>query len=607
MFLDMLIIASMYALTTYASFHDVILNGDQILNLVYFGIFFIIFFEIILFSFKVYFVLTGNFGINESLKVMVISLMTLLVGYVIMLLAPDDFLPHIHVEAFIISAIAAVFLIPAMRYLKRITRYVMNGLQKQDKIVRTVIIGAGAAARIVMNEAYNNHNSHSKIVAVVDDDPKKIGAIFDNVPVEGPIKNIAEIVNRYHAEEVVIAISSLSKERLKQIVKLLDPCDVKVKRLPLLSEMQGVSSMNVIDIDLDQLLGRDVVKLDNTELSKMLEGSTVLVTGAGGSIGSELAKQIYDAKPRKLVLFDIYENGIYKVQQDLIIERRKDTKNDVELIVLIGSTYNMERMRQIFDRYKPDFVYHAAAYKHVPLMEDSPQEAIRTNAFGTYNVASLANEFKIKKMVLVSTDKAVRPTNVMGATKRFAEMIMEHFASISTGTIFACVRFGNVLGSNGSVVPLFTKQIKEGGPVMVTDPEITRFFMTIPEAVSLILQSSIYAEKGAIFILDMGEPVKIVHLAEKMIRQAGFIPYKEMKIEFSGLRPGEKLYEEILLDVSKHKKTENSKIYIEEEKTDFPVEKYLDEISLVFKIDENSEIKEMLKSVVPTYKIDKKK
>jgi FlaA1/EpsC-like NDP-sugar epimerase len=275
--------------------------------------------------------------------------------------------------------------------------------------------------------------------------------------------------------------------------------------------------------------------------------------------------------------------------------------NKTEVEVLIGSTYNEQRMEQIFKKYKPDYVYHAAAYKHVPLMEESPQEAIRTNVFGTYNVAYLANKYHAKKMILVSTDKAVRSTNVMGATKRFAEMIIQHFSQLTTTTKYAAVRFGNVLGSSGSVIPLFKKQILEGGPITVTDERITRFFMTIDESVSLILQCSIYANKGEIFILDMGEPVKIISLAEKMIRQSGHMPYKEIDIKITGLRPGEKLYEEILIDVEKHKKTENKKIYIEDCTTDFDIDKDISNISQVFDLESNQEVKELLSSIVTTY------
>jgi FlaA1/EpsC-like NDP-sugar epimerase len=366
--------------------------------------------------------------------------------------------------------------------------------------------------------------------------------------------------------------------------------------------MKDVHDQQIKPLNIDELLGREPITLDNSEISNMIENKNVLVTGAGGSIGSELVRQLICHHPKKLILFDIYEHGVYKLQQELIMEQRDDKYKDVEIIVRIGSVYNLKRIETIFKLYNPNFVYHAAAYKHVPLMEDSPVEAIRTNVVGTYNVASLALKYKITKMILVSTDKAVRPTNVMGATKRFAETIIQYFDSKSNGTSYSAVRFGNVLGSNGSVVPLFTEQIQRGGPVTVTHPKINRFFMTIPEAVSLILQSSLFAKGGEIFILDMGKPMSIVALAEKMIRQAGYTPYKDMKIVFTGLRPGEKLYEEILLDPKTQIKTDNSKIFIEEEKVIFPIEEEMKEISSVFDMESNLDIVEELKKIITTYK-----
>lgn len=605
-FLDILVIGGIYALAAIQAFRNVVLSNDQIANLVYFGLGIVAFSQIVFWSFRIYFILTSNFGIIESLKIMLIVFVILIISYIVMLIIPDALIPSINPELFVLALFSSVFLVPAMRYAKRVFKFAISNLKKNKKTVRTLIVGAGAAAKIVIDEARRNPNSKNDIIVIVDDDSNKIGGVFAGIPVKGPISEVGKIIDYFQIEEIIIAIANLKEERLKEIVVLLDAFDVKIKRLPLLSEMQDVHSVNVIDIKLDQLLGRDVVKLDNQELTKMLEDSTVLVTGAGGSIGSELVNQIFEANPKMMILFDIYENGVYEVQQQLLIKLRHNPNIKTKVKVLIGSTYDKVRMEQIFKKYHPDYIYHAAAYKHVPLMEDSPQEAIRTNVLGTYNVASLSNQYKVKKMILVSTDKAVRPTNVMGATKRLAEMIMQHFSIISEVTTFSCVRFGNVLGSHGSVVPLFTKQIEAGGPVTVTHPDITRFFMTIPEATSLILQCSIYAKKSEIFILDMGEPVKIVHLAERMIRQAGHIPYREIKIEFTGLRPGEKLCEEILIDVSQHKKTANSKIYIEDQKEDYPIEQYLETVSSVFEMEENKNIKEVLASIVPTYCKDEK-
>jgi FlaA1/EpsC-like NDP-sugar epimerase len=335
-------------------------------------------------------------------------------------------------------------------------------------------------------------------------------------------------------------------------------------------------NMAVKDVDVNELLGRDVIPLINDEIKAFIKDQVVLITGAGGSIGSELTRQIFSYSPKAMVLLDIYENGVYDVQQELV-QLNKKLGKPIPIHVQIGATYNRERMEPLFQTYRPNLVFHAAAYKHVPLMQDSPQEAVRTNVLGMYNIALLSQMYQVQKMVLVSTDKAVRPTNVMGATKYYAETIMRHFAKQQKGTQYAAVRFGNVLASNGSVIPLFKKQIEAGGPVTVTDKEITRFFMTIPEAVGLILQSGVYAKAGEIFVLDMGKPVKIVDLAEKMIRQSGYIPYEEIRIEFTGLRPGEKMYEELLLDSGTTIKTKNEKIFIEKtELINFNEKKFLD-------------------------------
>lgn len=314
--------------------------------------------------------------------------------------------------------------------------------------------------------------------------------------------------------------------------------------------------------DYIELLGRNEISFDDKQIREFITGKRVLVTGGGGSIGSELCRQIFSYNPSELTIFDIYENNAYDIQQELIRKMKKDGSN-IKLNVIIGSTYNEKRVEGIFDKYRPEIVFHAAAYKHVPLMEDSPVEAIRTNCLGTYYVAKMADKYKAHKMVLVSTDKAVRPTNTMGATKRFAEMVIQYFADKSKHTNYSAVRFGNVLGSNGSVIPLFKKQIEEGGPVTVTHKDIVRYFMTIPESVSLILQSGAYAVGGEIFILDMGKPVRIVTLAENLIRQSGLVPFEDIDIVFTGLRPGEKLFEELLIDTQTCIKTANEKIFVE--------------------------------------------
>jgi len=488
------------------------------------------------------------------------------------------------------------------------SRYIPRLLSKQAVLhanqtrYRTIVIGAGSAAKIVIEDSTKNLASKNHIVAIVDDDIEKIGGTFNGLRIEGPITHIKEIVEKYNAEEVIIAIAAIDNERLHEILDLLSDVDVRVKRMPLLSEMEGPNDVRIVNVNLEELLCRKPVKLDNSKMYSTLKGKTVLVTGAGGSIGSELVRQIFDAHPGTLILFDIYENATYDIQMELTRKIAKENIKGINLVTLIGSTYNEIRVEQIMMKYRPDYIYHAAAYKHVPLMEDSPAEAIRTNVIGTYNVAKLADKYNVKKMVLVSTDKAVRPTNVMGATKRFAETIIQYFNDKSKNTTYAAVRFGNVLGSNGSVVPLFRKQIEEGGPITLTDKNIIRYFMTIPEASSLILQCGLYATGGEIFILDMGKPVKIYDLAVRMIKQAGLVPDVDIKIIETGLRPGEKLYEELLLDKKTQKKTANKRIFIEESEPAKPIEEEIKEISKAFQLDkEVEEIKDMLRSIITTY------
>lgn len=555
---------------------------------------------------RVYRIITREFGLVESIRIAAITAAIHVVGAIVLIAVPafptfGDF-----VFPVVLGLIALLFAHPAIRVFARVFHMVYTSAKKKDA-VRTIVIGAGAVGKVVVDETRRNKNNHNKIVAIVDDDPNKIGGLLANIPVKGPIEDIAKVIDFFRAEEVIIAMSDISTERLHEVLGLLEPCAVRVRRMPLISEMEGPNDKRIIDVDLNDLLYREPVQLDNHEVLDMLHGKTVLVTGAGGSIGSELVRQIFRTHPKTLVLFDIYENSTYDIQMELRRYMREENITDIELVALIGSTYNEFRVEQIMKAYKPDYIYHAAAYKHVPLMEDSPAEAIRTNVIGTYNVAKLAAKYGVKKMVLVSTDKAVRPTNVMGATKRFAETIIQYFSSQNGGTAYAAVRFGNVLGSNGSVVPLFKKQIEAGGPVTITDRNIIRYFMTIPEAVSLILQCGLFAKGGEIFILDMGKPVKIINLAEKLIRQAGLVPDVDIKIVETGLRPGEKLYEELILDVENQEKTKNKKIFIEKKGKIYPIEEEITEISKVFGMEGVREVKELLAKIIDVYTITENK
>ena len=557
--------------------------------------------------FKVYLIISDEFGIFEMMRITLVTLVVQIIALIIFACFPDQVFKQVgdFVFTWMLSTISLLFLHPFIRAVARVYKIFLTNRRKTRRI-RTIVIGAGSTGKVVIDESRRNKDNHNLIVAVVDDDPNKIGGLFANIPVKGPISDIKKIIEFSNAEEVIIAISKISEERLHEIIALLKECPVRVRRMPLLNEMEGPNDKRIIDVDLDDLLYRDPIKLDNSKVKKMLSGQVVMVTGAGGSIGSELVRQIYRTLPKTLILFDIYENSTYDIEMELKRMKHKENIRGVELITLIGSTYNDYRIESVIKKYRPDYIYHAAAYKHVPLMEDSPMEAIRTNVIGTYNVARFAHKYKVKKMILVSTDKAVRPTNVMGATKRFAETIIQYFDEKSKNTNYAAVRFGNVLGSNGSVVPLFKKQIEDGGPITITDKNIIRYFMTIPEAVSLILQCGLFAHDGEIFILDMGKPVKIIDLAERLIRQAGLVPYTDIDIIETGLRPGEKLYEELLLDRKHQKKTANSRIFVEEkEETNKHLEADIQEASQAFGMANTSDVKKLLASLISTYHIDK--
>jgi FlaA1/EpsC-like NDP-sugar epimerase len=508
----------------------------------------------------VYSMITLHFGLIDSIKIGLITIVFNLAFYFLLAITGMEYTP-IEIAFFFIGEPA---LLIGLRVSRRVLAIILD-YQKSDKSLtqRTLVIGAGAAGKMVIDELRTNRHLQANPVVVVDDDPEKLKRQFLNLPIEGPIKNLPIIIEKYKIQQVIIGIGNITRARLFDILRIMEKSNVKIRRLPLMEELEKDGHrMAVQDVDVNELLGRDVVPLMNDDIKTFIKDQVVLITGAGGSIGSELTRQIFRYQPKVMVLLDIYENGVYDLQQELVQLNKKLSK-PIPIFVQIGATYNLARMEQLFQTYKPELVFHAAAYKHVPLMQDSPQEAIRTNILGTYHIALLSQQHKAKKMVLVSTDKAVRSTNVMGATKYYAETIMRYFAKQKGHTAYAAVRFGNVLASNGSVIPLFKKQIEQGGPVTVTDKEITRFFMTIPEAVGLILQCGVLAKDGEIFILDMGQPVKIIDLAEKMIRQSGYVPYEEIRIEFTGLRPGEKMYEELLLDPKTTVKTQSEKIFID--------------------------------------------
>lgn len=429
---------------------------------------------------------------------------------------------------------------------------------------RTVIIGAGQATKMLLKEIDTNpvHCPYHP-VALLDDDFKKQHTYLYDVPVKGKISDLPRICQQERVEVIMLAIPSLLEARRTEILNLCSHTSCEIKVLPYLSNLLESDRKNTMlqqmqDIRVEELLGRDPITFDSAEIQEFIRDKVCMVTGGGGSIGSELCRQIVKYNPKQLVIIDIYENNAYEIQQELIMEYGAS----LNLEVLIASVRDYDKMQQIFAQFRPNLVFHAAAHKHVPLMESSPEEAVKNNVMGTYHCASLADAYQVNKFVLISTDKAVNPTNVMGATKRCCEMVIQYMTQTKKHTEFAAVRFGNVLGSNGSVIPLFKRQIEAGKPVTVTHPDIIRYFMTIPEAVALILEAGEMAKGGEVFVLDMGQPVKIVSLAENLIRMYGKRPYKDVEIQFTGLRPGEKLYEELLMGEEGLQKTVNNKIFI---------------------------------------------
>ena len=464
------------------------------------------------------------------------------------------------VSFYFIHFVLMFILIAGVRFSYRILRMFLIMLRKRGK-TRALLIGAGEAGRMVVDEMMRGKAFDSRVVCIIDDDKKRWGTRLRRIPIVGGRHSITKAVVKYKVQEIIIAIPSAPKEQISKIVTECQRTDSEIKILPsIFREIDQDSATAIRDnlrpISYEDFLGRDQIVVNDTEIMGSLFGRTVLVTGGGGSIGSELCRQIAECKPQKLIIFDIYENNVYDIQQEL---RQEHPELDLEAIV--GSIRDYARLEKVFEKYHPEIIFHAAAHKHVPLMEDSPNEAVKNNCLGTLNTVKLADKYKTKKFVLISTDKAVRPTNVMGATKRICEMIVQTYDKMSQ-TDFVAVRFGNVLGSNGSVIPLFLKQIENGGPVTVTDKEVTRYFMTIPEAVSLVIQASVYAKGGEIFVLDMGSPVKIYDLAKQIIRYQGYKPGVDMEIKITGLRPGEKMYEEMLMEEEGMKSTPNKLIHV---------------------------------------------
>ena len=474
-----------------------------------------------------------------------------------------------------------------------------------DKLKGNImIIGAGCAASMIINELRDNKVNNCKFKCAIDDDPAKKNTYILGIRVYGDRNSIIEAAEKFQIDTILFAIPSCDNKEKVEILNICKETGCELKIVPSIYQMmnsgeKGISK-KIRKVQIEDLLGREPISLDINRIIDYVAGRTVLVTGGGGTIGSELCRQIAEHDPKRLVIFDIYENNAYDIQNEL---RRKYP--ELDLVTLIGSVRDSKRLESVFKTYRPDIVYHAAAHKHVPLMEDSPNEAIKNNVFGTLKTAQCADKYGAKKFVLISTDKAVNPTNIMGASKRMCEMIIQSYNKRSE-TEFVAVRFGNVLGSNGSVIPLFKKQIEAGGPVTVTDPDIIRYFMTIPEAVTLVLQAGASAKGGEIFVLDMGKPVKILTLAENLIRLSGFTPHKDIKIEFIGLRPGEKLYEEMLMAEEGLKETENKLIHIGQP-IEFDENEFFTALDDLRKAmyDDSVDMRAIVSDIVPTYHYNK--
>ena len=484
----------------------------------------------------------------------------------------------------------------------RIGRSLRSGYGRH-KGKRVMIVGAGTSGSMILKEMLTSTYADGHVVCFVDDDKNKQGKYLNGVLIAGDRNDIPVLVQKYNVEEIYVAMPSAPGSETKKILEICRETDCELRILPGIYQLLNgdVSISKLRKVEIEDLLGREPIRVDLNQIMGYVSNKVVLVTGGGGSIGSELCRQIASHNPKQLIVFDVYENNAYDLQQELI-----RSYPDLNLVVLIGSVRNTHRMESVFEKYRPNIVYHAAAHKHVPLMEDSPNEAIKNNVFGTYKTAKAADKYGADRFVLISTDKAVNPTNIMGASKRMCEMVVQMMNRHSK-TEFVAVRFGNVLGSNGSVIPLFKKQIEEGGPVTVTHKDIIRYFMTIPEAVSLVLQAGAYAKGGEIFVLNMGEPVRILDLAENLIRLSGYVPYEDINIEFTGLRPGEKLFEEMLMDEEGLQETPNRLIHIGKP-IDFDEELFRRQLDELYKIanSDSGKIKEAVGNIVPTYVISGK-
>ena len=541
-------------------------------------------------------------SVDEFIRIMG-AYLVLGVGNLLYMLLSNHSMPYsFYILGYVFSFIGTV----AIRFFYRLLQGLnvhLNHLSSNKGKENIMIIGAGEAGRALVTELDNSTSINSRVACVIDDNPAKRHKRLGGVPIVGDRYDIPDAVKRYNIDSIVFAIPTAAPAARKEILDICATTNCRVRVVPGMYQLVSgeVSVSRLRDVDPQDLLGRDPIKVNMDEIFRYISGKVVMVTGGGGSIGSELCRQIARPNPAQLIIFDIYENNAYDIQMEL-----QRTCPNLNLEVLIGSVRNTARLDYVLGKYRPELVFHAAAHKHVPLMEDSPNEAIKNNVFGTYKMAQAAAKYGVKRFVLISTDKAVNPTNIMGASKRLCEMVVQ-MMNRESATEFVAVRFGNVLGSNGSVIPLFKKQIAAGGPVTVTHPDIIRYFMTIPEAVSLVLQAGYYAKGGEIFVLDMGEPVKIDTMARNLIRLSGYEPDVDIKVEYTGLRPGEKLFEELLMKEEGLQDTDNKLIHIGKpiEMDDELFKKQLARLDAAYRV-EATNMKEIVAEIVPTYKLKTK-
>ena len=532
-------------------------------------------------------------SVSELFRIVCASILAGLLLLFVDAIGPMD-VSYAYVIIYIMTLTACV---GGTRFTYRLLRLKKSQLLHVKHQKRVLVVGGGEAGRLTVNELFANPELKKYPVGIIDDDATKLGRQISGVTILGTRHQIVEICQKREIDEIILAIPRLQKRELQDLIAICKETKCRVQTLPGVYELIDgkVNVQQIRDVEIEDLLGREPIQVDLSSITSCLQDKVVLVTGGGGSIGSELCRQIATFKPKTLILIDIYENNAYDIQNEL-----RRTHPELHLETIIASIRDKKRLDELFTLYQPDMVYHAAAHKHVPLMEDSPQEAIKNNVFGTYNVVQCAHAHQVKRFVLISTDKAVNPTNIMGATKRLAEMIVQAMNAHSD-TDYVAVRFGNVLGSNGSVIPLFKKQIAKGGPITVTHPDIIRYFMTIPEAVQLVLQAGAMADGGEIFVLDMGDPVKIVDLARDLITLSGFTPDEDIKIEFTGLRPGEKMYEELLMAEEGLTKTENKKIFIGKPTFESLETLHLNLKTLEQTIETPQHLRQVMKGIVKTY------